>query len=105
MLICIICLLQTKGEKGLIDQGSRNMKSSRISRVVQILTTLRAGENCTVDDLAKTFGTSRRTIFRDLKELQLIGVPQTFSSNLRPKEHKQAGGTQANSKKDRKSPA
>lgn len=56
------------------------MKSGRVSRIVQILTTLQAGKNCTVDDLAKTFGTSRRTIFRDLKELQHIGVPYRYDS-------------------------
>ncbi len=60
--------------------GHQNMKSSRIGRIVQILTTLQAGKNCTVDDLAKTFGTSRRTVFRDLKELQLIGVPYHYDS-------------------------
>ena len=51
------------------------MKRSRISRVMQILTTLQAGKSYAVSDLAKMFGTSRRTIFRDLKELQAIGVP------------------------------
>jgi len=42
---------------------------------MQILTTLQAGKNYAVSDLSKMFGTSRRTIFRDLKELQAIGVP------------------------------
>ena len=51
------------------------MKRSRISRVMQILTTLQAGKSYAVGDLSKMFGTSRRTIFRDLKELQAIGVP------------------------------
>ncbi len=51
------------------------MKRSRISRVMQILTTLQAGKSYAVRDLSKMFGTSRRTIFRDLKELQAIGVP------------------------------
>jgi len=51
------------------------MKRSRISRVMQILTTLQAGKSCAVSDLSKMFRTSRRTIFRDLKELQAIGVP------------------------------
>ncbi|MEE9370995.1 MAG: WYL domain-containing transcriptional regulator [Sedimentisphaerales bacterium] len=56
------------------------MKSSRISRVVKILTTLQAGVGYAVDDLAKMFGTSRRTIFRDLKELQSIGVPYHYNA-------------------------
>jgi len=42
---------------------------------MQILTTLQAGKSYAVRDLSKMFGTSRRTIFRDLKELQAIGVP------------------------------
>ena len=54
------------------------MKNSRITRVMQILTTLQSGKSYAVEDLAKMFGTSRRTIFRDLKELQAIGVPYHF---------------------------
>jgi len=42
---------------------------------MQILTTLQAGKSYAVSDLSKMFRTSRRTIFRDLKELQAIGVP------------------------------
>jgi len=45
---------------------------------MQILTTLQAGKGCTVEDLSRIFGTSRRTIFRDLKELQAIGVPYHY---------------------------
>jgi proteasome accessory factor B len=54
------------------------MKSSRVSRVIQLLTTLQAGKNYTAGDLAKIFSASRRTIFRDLKELQAIGVPYRY---------------------------
>jgi len=56
------------------------MKLSRISRVVQILTTLQAGKSYAVGDLAKIFGLSRRTIFRDLKELQTLGVPYHYDA-------------------------
>ncbi|MGD2093551.1 MAG: YafY family protein [Phycisphaerales bacterium] len=56
------------------------MKSSRISRVMQILTTLQTGKSYAVSDLSKMFGTSRRTIFRDLKELQAIGVPYHYDA-------------------------
>jgi len=56
------------------------MKASRVTRVVKMLTALQAEEKCTVDDLAKLFNTSRRTVFRDLKELQAIGVPYRFDS-------------------------
>jgi len=56
------------------------MKLSRISRVMQILTTLQAGKSYAVGDLSKMFETSRRTIFRDLKELQAIGVPYHYDA-------------------------
>ncbi|MFZ2149391.1 MAG: WYL domain-containing transcriptional regulator [Sedimentisphaerales bacterium] len=56
------------------------MKRSRISRVMQILTTLQVGKSYAVGDLSKMFGTSRRTIFRDLKELQAIGVPYRYDA-------------------------
>ena len=56
------------------------MKSSRISRVVQILTTLQSAKGYCAGDLAKIFGTSRRTIFRDLKELQAVGVPYRYDA-------------------------
>jgi len=56
------------------------MKHSRISRVMQILTTLQAGKSYAVGDLSKMLGTGRRTIFRDLKELQAIGVPYRYDA-------------------------
>lgn len=56
------------------------MKSDRITRVVKILTTLQADKNYTADDLADLFGKSKRTIYRDLKELAAIGVPYQFDS-------------------------
>jgi len=56
------------------------MKSDRINRVIQILTTLQSGKSYAVSDLSKMFGTSRRTIFRDLKELQAIGVPYHYDT-------------------------
>ncbi len=51
------------------------METTRIDRLVRILTSLQAGKNYTAGDLAKMFGRSKRTIFRDLKQLQGIGVP------------------------------
>ncbi len=47
---------------------------------MQILTTLQAGKSYAVGDLSKMFGTSRRTIFRDLNELQAIGVPYRYDA-------------------------
>ena len=62
------------------------MKSSRVSRVVQLLTTLsKAGgaKNYTAGELSRMFGVSRRTLFRDLKEIQDIGIQPLFSSSRR----------------------
>ena len=42
---------------------------------------MQSGESYAVEDLSKMFGTCRRTIFRDLKELQAIGVPYHFDSD------------------------
>lgn len=56
------------------------MKPNRITRVMQLLTTLQAGKSFAVNDLSKMFRTSRRTIFRDLKELQAIGVPYHYDT-------------------------
>jgi len=44
------------------------------------LTTLQAGKSYAVGDLSKMLGISRRTIFRDLKELQAIGVPYHYDT-------------------------
>ncbi|HUV41928.1 MAG TPA: WYL domain-containing transcriptional regulator [Sedimentisphaerales bacterium] len=54
------------------------MKTSRISRVVQLLTVLQSGRSYNVDGLAQLLGTSRRTVFRDLNELEIIGVPYNY---------------------------
>jgi predicted DNA-binding transcriptional regulator YafY len=54
------------------------MKVSRITRVMKILTAMQSGRNYTVSELANTFGTSRRTVFRDLKELAAIGIPYRY---------------------------
>jgi proteasome accessory factor B len=54
------------------------MKVSRITRVMKILTAMQSGRKYTAGELANTFGTSRRTVFRDLKELSAIGVPYHY---------------------------
>ncbi|MCD4830446.1 MAG: WYL domain-containing protein [Anaerohalosphaeraceae bacterium] len=56
------------------------MKQSRVSRVVKILTTLQSGQKYAPSDLEKILGVSRRTIFRDLKELAIIGVPYKYDT-------------------------
>jgi predicted DNA-binding transcriptional regulator YafY len=59
------------------------MNSDRLRRLVQILMTLQAGRQYTVDELSRLFGTSRRTVFRDLKELQAIGVTCRYDGETR----------------------
>lgn len=56
------------------------MKPGRISRIMQILTALQTGKSYAVSDLSKIFGASRRTVFRDLKELQGIGVSYHYDA-------------------------
>jgi len=56
------------------------MKLSRISRIVQLLTTLQSGQAYGPDKLAGLLGVSRRTVFRDLKELAVVGVPHRFDT-------------------------
>lgn len=41
---------------------------------------LQARKNYKAGDLAKMLGTSRRTIFRDLRELQAVGIPYNYDS-------------------------
>jgi predicted DNA-binding transcriptional regulator YafY len=48
-----------------------------------MLTTLQSGPPRTADDLSRIFGVSRRTLFRDLKELQNIGIEPLFSPQHR----------------------
>ena len=56
------------------------MKPGRVTRIVKILTTLQSAKSYSAGELAQMFKTSRRTIFRDLEELQAIGVPYKFSA-------------------------
>lgn len=56
------------------------MKRSRVGRMLQILTALQSGRNNRVDDLAQICTLSKRTIFRDLKELKEIGIPCRYNT-------------------------
>ncbi|AQT67309.1 HTH domain protein [Anaerohalosphaera lusitana] len=58
------------------------MKLARITRIVQILTYLQSGQKYSVDQLADLMGVSRRTIFRDLNQLEAIGIPFRFDSEV-----------------------
>ncbi len=59
------------------------MKQSRVSRIVKILTTLQSDEKYSPTDLENILGVSRRTVFRDLAELQSIGVPCKYDAKSR----------------------
>ncbi len=56
------------------------MKHGRVGRIVNILTSLQSGQKYSPVDLEKLLGVSRRTVFRDLKELQSIGVPYKYDT-------------------------
>lgn len=58
----------------------RIVKHSKLNRLMRILTTLQSGKGCTVDDLSRMLGASRRTIFRDLKVLHDVGVPHRYDT-------------------------
>jgi predicted DNA-binding transcriptional regulator YafY len=58
----------------------KRVKHSRVSRIVNILTSLQSGQKYSPVDLEKLLGVSRRTVFRDLKELQSIGVPYKYDA-------------------------
>ena len=76
--IIIIC-------KSILSRSIRRyqMKLSRISRVIKILTSLQSGRQFSPDELVAHIGVSRRTFFRDLKVLQEAGVPYRFDNRTR----------------------
>ncbi len=47
----------------------------RISRLTSILTQLQTKRSLTAASLAEKFGVSRRTVYRDIKALEMAGVP------------------------------
>ena len=56
------------------------MKLSRIGRIVRILTLLQSGQSYCVREFLEILRISRRTFFRDMKELSSIGVPYFYDS-------------------------
>lgn len=56
------------------------MKAERVGRIVKILTALQSGRKCGARELADMFGISERTVFRDLRQLQSIGVPYRYEA-------------------------
>lgn len=74
----IKCLHNANCAKKVDNPKGKAMKTDRINRIVRILTALQAEKYFCVDDLARLFDTSRRTIFRDLEQLRSIGVPVQY---------------------------
>ena len=54
------------------------MNTSRVRRILKLLTALHSGRALSVDDLAKELGVTRRTVFRDMSVLERSGVPFQF---------------------------
>jgi len=54
------------------------MSRNRIRRVLQILVVLQSGQNCKIANFVTTLNASRRTIYRDLKELRLAGISFSY---------------------------
>jgi len=54
------------------------LNTGKINRIIDLLTTLQSGRNYSVEELICNLGVSRRTIFRDFKNLEAIGVPYHF---------------------------
>lgn len=66
------------------------VKTSRIVRTIRILVALQSAKGYAVEALARILGVSRRTVFRDLRDLQIAGIPcyydnQTCSYIIDPK--------------------
>lgn len=54
------------------------MNVSRVYRLLKLITLLRSGRRYDAEALCAKVGISRRTLFRDLKMLELAGVPYRF---------------------------
>lgn len=51
------------------------MDTSRVHRLLRLILMLQAGRGVAAGDLVDTLGISRRTLFRDLKMLEMAGIP------------------------------
>jgi predicted DNA-binding transcriptional regulator YafY len=54
------------------------MSTSRICRIIRIITTLQTGRTYDADKLADFYQVSKRTILRDLKEIKKVGIPCSY---------------------------
>ncbi|MBN2455132.1 MAG: WYL domain-containing protein [Sedimentisphaerales bacterium] len=63
--------------------SGQDLKSDRVRRIMQTLTTLQSGKGYSIKELSRIFGRSKRTIFRDLDQLREIGVPCHYNTKER----------------------
>ena len=56
------------------------MKNSRTGRIMQLLTALQSRRGYAISELTEILGKSRRTVYRDLKELEGAGLPCRFDT-------------------------
>jgi predicted DNA-binding transcriptional regulator YafY len=59
------------------------MKNNRITRVLRLLTIFQSKENHTSSELANILGVSRRTFYRDLKDIKGAGLCCRFNAKYR----------------------
>ena len=56
------------------------MKNNRTGRIIQLLTALQSRRGYAISELTEILGKSRRTVYRDLKELEGAGLPCRFDT-------------------------
>ncbi len=56
------------------------MNQGRVNRVIKLITLLQTGKTFSADGLANLLKISRRTVFREIKNLRQIGIPCEFDS-------------------------
>lgn len=59
------------------------MNTKRVTRMLQLVQALESGRPCTAEDLARSLGLSRRTVFRDLEVLTKAGIPYHYDRDSR----------------------
>ncbi len=54
-------------------------ETSRVGRIIKMLTTLRSGQSFNVERLSSALRISRRSVFRDLQDLRKAGIPVCYN--------------------------
>jgi predicted DNA-binding transcriptional regulator YafY len=57
------------------------MSATKVHRLLQLINAMRSGHTLSADELALKLGVSRRTVFRDLGQLERSGVPCRYDAN------------------------